>query len=126
MPYVEIEEEVNIGARCEIGRGSKIGKRTRIGCGTFLPSNSIIEEDVFIGPNVTFTDDKYPKANNVNYKAEPPIVKKGASIGAGSVILPGVTIGENSIIGAGSIVTKDVPPNSIVRCLPAAIYENIS
>ena len=124
LSNVIIKRYVNIGSRCEIGKGSQIGERVRIGSGVFLPSNSIVEDDVFIGPNVTFTDDKYPIANNFNYEAKPPIVKRGASVGAGAVILPGVIIGEKSRIGAGAIVTKDVPPYSIVKCLPATIYEN--
>ena len=71
----------------------------------------IIEDNVFIGPNVTFCNDKYPKSRNKDWKLEPVVIKKGASIGANATILPGVTIGENALIGAGAIVTKNVGNN---------------
>lgn len=113
--------DVSIGSRAEIGRGSRIGSRTRISSGVFLPSNSVVGEDVFIGPNCTFTDDRKPRAGDGGYLAEPPTLKDGCSIGAGSVILPGVTIGERAMIGAGSVITKDVPPDSLVRGEPARL-----
>ena len=72
-----------------------------------------VEDNVFIGPNVTFCNDKYPKSKNKNFKLEPVIIKKGASIGANATILPGVTIGENALIAAGSVVTKNVEANTI-------------
>ncbi len=84
-----------------------------------------IEDDVFIGPNVTFTNDKYPRSKG-EWKLLKTVVKKGASIGAGSVILPGITIGENAMVGAGSVVTKDVPPNAVVAGNPARVIKNIS
>lgn len=115
----EIGKNSSIGSHCEIGRGTKIGEATRISKGVFLPSNSVIGNNVFIGPNVTFTDDKYPRAGNTSYDARPPIVEDGASIGAGAVILPGVRIGANSLVGAGAIVTKDVPRGEHVRGTPA-------
>ena len=105
----------SIGSLAEIGSGSVIGDNTRISHGVFLPSNSLIGDNVFIGPNVTFTDDRYPRAGNKKYRAEPPVVENGASIGAGSVILPGIRIGENAMIGAGSIVTKDVLPSAVIH-----------
>ena len=74
----------------------------------------IIEDDVFIGANVTFTNDRYPKSRNKDWKLEPVIIKRGASIGANATILPGVTIGANAIIGAGAVVTKDVPANTTI------------
>lgn len=119
---VRIGKNVSIGSRCEIGRGSYVGDNTRIGSGTFLPPNSIIGPNVFIGPNVTFTDDKHPyihQAGDAPYTAEPPRVEEGASIGAGAVILPGVTIGKDARIAAGSVVTKDVVEYSMVKGLPA-------
>lgn len=116
---VVIEANCSIGSLCEIGRNSRIAYRTRIGHGVFLPSNSRIGHDCFIGPGVVFTDDRYPKANNPEYLAEPPIVEDYASIGAGAVILPGVRIGAGAQIGAGAIVTRDVPPGTHVRCEPA-------
>jgi UDP-2-acetamido-3-amino-2,3-dideoxy-glucuronate N-acetyltransferase len=79
-----------------------------------------IEDNVFIGPNVSFTNDKYPKARG-EWKLLPTRIKRGSSIGANSVILPGVTVGEDALVGAGSVVTKDVPPGAIVAGNPARI-----
>jgi UDP-2-acetamido-3-amino-2,3-dideoxy-glucuronate N-acetyltransferase len=108
---VTLGARVSIGSNTEIGRGSTICDDSRISSHVFLPARSIVGKHVFIGPGVTFTDDRYPKAGNANYRAEPPTICDYASIGAGSVILPGVTIGSYAIIGAGSTVTKDVPPH---------------
>lgn len=106
---VRTGDDVSIGSGSEIGRGSFVGARSRISAHVFLPSNSAIGSDVFIGPGVTFTDDRYPRANNTSYKALPPVIEDSASIGAGSVILPGVIIGRGAMVGAGSVVTKHVP-----------------
>lgn len=106
--YVYIEEGVVIGDNCKI--------RPFV----FIPTGVTIEDDVFIGPNVTFTNDMYPKAQG-EWKLLPTLVKKGASIGANSVIVPGVTIGEGSLVGAGSVVTRNVPNNVIVAGNPAHI-----
>ena len=84
----------------------------------FLPQRSYIGERVFIGPNVTFTDDRHPKVN-VSYHPEPPIVQDDVSIGAGAVILPGIKIGRGAMIGAGAVVTKDVPAEVVVLGNPA-------
>ena len=117
---VKIGANVSIGSRTEIGKGSVIGPNTRISSGVFLPSNSVIGRDCFIAPNVTFTDDRYPRAGFTDsYLAEPPILEDGCSVGAGSVVLPGVRIGAGAMIGAGSVVTKDVPPKGHVRGEPA-------
>jgi acetyltransferase-like isoleucine patch superfamily enzyme len=89
---------------------------------TFIPTGVVIEDDVFIGPHVTFTNDKYPKINT-DWKLLKTIVKRGASIGGGSVILP-ITIGKNSLIGAGSVVTKDIPDNSIAVGNPAKVVNS--
>lgn len=112
--FVILCDGVNIGSRSEISNGCVIGRNSRISSGVFLPPSSIIGSNVFIGPNTTFTDDRHPKANNKNYKHEPPIVEDGAAIGAGCVILPGVKIGKNAIIGAGSVIAKDVPNDAVV------------
>ena len=114
-----IGDNVSIGACSEIGRGSVIGKGSRISAQVFLPSNSVIGEYVFIGPNVTFTDDRLPVAGNTDYLAEPPVLRDGCSVGAGSVVLPGVMIGEDAMIGAGSVVTRNVSPKALVRGEPA-------
>ncbi len=128
-----IYDQVNL-FKCRIGRGSKIdafvyieegvvvGDRVKIRPFTFIPTGVTIGDDVFIGPNVTFTNDKYPKIKS-DWKLLGTTVKRGASIGAGSVILP-VSIGENSLVGAGSVVTKDVPNNVTVAGNPARIINN--
>jgi len=104
-----IGANVSIGAGAEIGRGSRIGDNSRIGSGVFLPSNSIVGHDCFIGPRVCATDDRYPRVNNAEYEAEPPTFSDYCSVGAGCTILPGVKIGIKAIVGAGSVVTRDVP-----------------
>ena len=118
-----IGDSVSIGAGAEIGRGCVIGENSRIAHGVFLPPNSKIGRNVFIGPSVTFTDDKNPRVGNVEYFAQPPIVEDMAAIGAGAVVLPGVHIGWGALVGAGSIVTKDVPARITVMGNPARIYE---
>ncbi len=125
--FTVIEGDVTIGAdcvvgsHCFIGRGTKIGDGVRIQTGVFIPRNATIEDGVFIGPNVTFTDDKHPRAGNHNYTAQPPIVRAGASIGAGAVVLPGIEIGENAVIAAGAVVTHDVPADCMVKGIPARV-----
>ena len=119
---VKIEADVSIGAKAEIGRGSWIGAGARIGSGAFLPPNSCIGERVFIGPNVTFTDDptpRVPREGDPPYTPLPPVVDPEANIGAGAVICPGVRIGARACIAAGAIVTRDVPADGFVRCEPA-------
>jgi len=105
--YVEIQKDVTIGNKCAIEAFA------------FIPTGVTIEDEVFIGPHVCFTNDKNPKAVNPSWKVVPTVVKKGASIGAGAVIVCGVTIGAGALVGAGSVVTKDVPPNTIVTGNPA-------
>ncbi|SRR6266540_2966228 len=116
---VVIGHHCSIGSFVEIGRGSVIGDWTRISNGVFLPSNSIIGKCVFLGPGVTCTDDRHPRANNAAYDAEPPIIEDGASVGARAVILPGIRVGRGAMVGAGAIVTHDVEPGSMVRGEPA-------
>ena len=106
--FVYIEEEVVIGDSCKI--------RPFV----FIPTGVTIEDNVFIGPNVTFTNDKYPKAQG-EWELFRTRVQKGVSIGANSVILPGVTIGEGALVGAGSVVTKNVPKEAVVAGNPASI-----
>lgn len=120
---VKIGENCVIGAFCDIGgkgRGVVIGNNVHIQSHSFLPDGVMIEDDVFIGPRVTFTNDKYPPSTQQNWL--PTIVERGASIGAGAVILPGITIGAGARIGAGSIVTKDVPSGVVVCGNPAKIH----
>lgn len=123
MNGVVLSEGVSVGGNSEIGRFSFVGPFSRIGFGVFLPNRSRIGSRVFIGPNVTFCDDKKPFVGNPDYTAQPPIIEDGASIGAGAVILPGVKIGKYALIGAGSVVTKDVLPDRIVMGNPARVKE---
>lgn len=109
-----IGENCNICSHCFIENDVKIGNNVTIKNGVFLYDGITIEDNVFIGPNATFCNDRYPKSKNKNFKLEPIVIKKGASIGANATILPGITIGENAMVGAGSIVTKDIKDNEKV------------
>jgi acetyltransferase-like isoleucine patch superfamily enzyme len=109
-----IGEGTKIAAFVEIG-DSKIGRFCKIEAYSFIPPGSIIEDYVFIGPHVTLTNDRYPSAKPKPWSREPVIVKRGASIGAASVLCPGVTIGENALVGAGSVVSRDILPCQIVH-----------
>lgn len=111
---VRIGNNVSVGSGSEIGKGTFIGDQTRISAHVFLPARSRVGTSVFIGPGVTFTDDRHPRANNHDYTAEPSTIEDSVSIGAGSVILPGVTLGRGCIIGAGSVVTRSIPPGVTV------------
>ena len=124
LANVILGDEVSIGSHCEIGRGTTIGDRSRISQGCFLPANTHVGADVFIGPGVVCTDDRYPQVGNSHYHAQPPTIEDNVSIGAGCVILPGVRIGHSSLIGAGSVVTSDVPPNTLIRGEPARILRS--
>ena len=128
-----IGSDTRIGAFCEIQKGVKIGKKCKISSHTFICEGVIIESKVFVGHNVTFINDKYPRAVNSkgllqtkkNWKIIKTFVRNGASIGSSATILPGITIGENSIIGAGAVVTKNVPSNKIVAGNPAKIISSL-
>ena len=111
LPDAVIGNNCNICSHCFIENDVKIGNNVTVKCGVQLWDGITLEDDVFVGPNVTFCNDKYPKSRNKNFKLEKTTVKKGASIGANATILPGVTIGENALIGAGAIITKDVEAN---------------
>ena len=116
----EIGDNTKIDAFVYIEGGVKIGNNVKIRPFTFICDGVTIEDDVFIGPNVTFTNDKNPRVRG-DWKLLKTRVKKGASIGAGAVILPDITIGEYSLVGAGAVVTKDVPPRAVVVGNPARV-----
>ena len=123
----EIGDRTKIGTFVEIQKNAAIGKNCKISSHTFICEGVIIEDNVFIGHGVTFINDSYPRATTAegdlqtekDWKVEPTLVKKGASIGSGATILSNLTIGENAIVGAGSVVTRDVPADTIVAGNPA-------
>jgi len=115
LPDAQIGSECNIASHCFIENNVLIGNRVTIKCGVQLWDGIQVEDDVFIGPNATFCNDRNPISCNKNWKLEGIHICKGASIGANATILPGVTIGEYAMIGAGSIVTKDVPARVTVK-----------
>ncbi len=123
LPNAKIGDNCNICSHCFIENDVTIGNNVTIKSGVQLWDGVCIEDDVFIGPNVTFCNDKYPKSKNKNFKLEPVRIKSGASIGANSTILPGVTIGRNALVAAGSVVTKDVADNAMVMGNPARIVK---
>ena len=128
-----IGDNTKLGAFVEVQKNASVGKNCKISSHTFICEGVTIDDNVFIGHNVTFINDKYPRATNNNgelqseadWKVELTLVGKGASIGSGATILSNVTIGENAIVGANSLVTKDVPPNCIVAGNPARILRTI-
>jgi acetyltransferase-like isoleucine patch superfamily enzyme len=130
----EIGDDVKIGTFVEIQKGATIGNRCKISSHSFICEGVTLEEGVFIGHSVTFTNDRYPRATNVtgelqteaDWKCVRTLVKRGASIGSGATLLCGITIGENAMIGAGSVVTKDVPAGATVAGNPARIMRSIS
>ena len=130
----EIGDESKIGAFVEIQKGVLIGKRVKVSSHTFICEGVTIEDEVFIGHGVMFTNDKYPRAANADgtlqteadWTVTPTLIKRGASIGSNATIICGVTIGECAIVGAGSVVTHDVPPDAIVAGVPARNIRKIS
>ena len=125
LPGAEIGENVNICAHCFIENEVKIGNNVTIKCGVPIWDGITLEDNVMIGSNVTITNDMYPRAKNKDWKMLPTRVCKGATIGAGSVILPGITIGEGAFIAAGSVVTKDVPAGELWMGSPAKFYRKV-
>lgn len=125
----EIGDDVKIGTFVEIQKGARIGNRCKISSHTFICEGVTIEDEVFIGHGVTFINDRMPRAANrdgslqteADWQCVPTLVKKGASLGSGSTLLCGVTIGERAIVGAGSVVTKDVPDGAVVAGNPARL-----
>jgi acetyltransferase-like isoleucine patch superfamily enzyme len=130
----EIGDDSKIGAFVEVQKNAKVGKCCKISSHTFICEGVTIEDDVFIGHGVVFINDRYPRATNaegtlqteLDWTVEPTLIKRGASIGSGTTILANITVGENSIVGAGSVVTKDVPPDSIAAGNPARVFRRIT
>ncbi|MEP4374393.1 MAG: acyltransferase, partial [Algoriphagus sp.] len=123
--FVVILENAQIGENCNINSHNfiendvVIGDNVTVKSGVYLWDGIRIEDDVFIGPNVTFTNDKFPRSKQYPGEFQKTLIKKGASIGAGAIILGGITIGEKAMVAAGSLVTKDVPPYTLVKGSPA-------
>lgn len=125
LPGARIGENCNICSHCFIENDVVIGDDVTIKCGVQVWDGVTLEDSVFVGANVTFTNDRYPRAKNAEWKMEPTTVKRGASIGAGSTILCGVTIGEHAVIGIGSVVTKDVPAGEVWVGNPARFLKKV-
>lgn len=125
LPYCQIGENCNICSHCLIENDVVIGNNVTIKCGVQLWEGITLEDDVFIGANVTFTNDLYPRSKNKNWVLLCTKVCKGATIGAGSTILPGITIGEGAMVGAGSVVTKNVPAGELWIGNPARFHKKI-
>jgi len=129
-----IDDNSKIGSFVEIQKNASIGKNCKISSHTFICEGINIEDNVFVGHNVTFINDKYPRATALNgniqteddWKVINTYIKKGASIGSSSTIMCGITIGENAIVGAGSVVTKDVAPDCVVAGVPAKLIRKVS
>lgn len=128
-----IGDNSRVGAFVEIQKNAHIGKNVKVSSHTFICEGVTIEDEVFVGHNVSFINDKYPRATTENgapqteadWSVIKTVVKRGASIGTSSTILCGITIGENAVIGAGSVVTRDVPANAIVAGNPARMMRKV-
>jgi len=128
----EIGDESKIGTFVEIQKGVRIGRRVKVSSHTFICEGVTIEDECFIGHGVMFTNDKYPRSANADgslqteadWAVVPTLIKRGASIGSNATILCGVTVGERAIVGAGSVVTKDVPPGAVVAGVPARVLRH--
>jgi len=129
-----VGDNTKIGTFVEIQKGAKIGQNCKISSHTFICEGVTIEDDVFVGHNVTFINDIYPRAtvaggglqSEADWECMPTLVKRGASIGSSVTLLAGITVGERAIIGAGAVVTKDVPPGTIVAGVPARVLRKIN
>jgi UDP-2-acetamido-3-amino-2,3-dideoxy-glucuronate N-acetyltransferase len=125
LPGAVIGKNCNINAHCFIENHVLIGDNVTLKCGVYVWDGITLGNNVFIGPNVTFTNDKYPRSKKHIVEFQKTIIEEGASIGAGSVVLSGLTIGKNSLIGAGSVVTKSVPNNQLWVGNPARFVREI-
>ena len=128
----EIGDNTKIGAFVEVQKNARIGRNCKISSHTFICEGVTIEDNVFVGHNVTFINDIYPRATaadgalqtEADWKVEPTLIERGASIGSGATILANLTVGENAIVGAGSVITRSVPANSIVAGNPARVFRS--
>jgi len=128
----EVGDNTKIGPFVEIQKNARIGRNCKISSHTFICEGVTIEDNVFVGHGVTFINDSYPRATTPrgelqtekDWNVEPTLVRRGASIGSGATILANITIGENALIGAGSVVTRDVPANAIVAGYPARLLRS--
>jgi len=128
----EIGDNTKIGAFVEVQKNARIGRNCKISSHTFICEGVTIEDNVFVGHNVTFINDLYPRATaadgalqtEADWKVESTLIERGASIGSGATILANLTVGENAIVGAGSVVTRSVPANSIVAGNPARVFRS--
>lgn len=125
LPKAKIGENCNICANCFIENQVVIGNNVTIKCGVQVWDGITLEDNVFVGANVTFTNDRYPRSHTAYWKLERTAIREGASIGAGSTLLCGITIGENAMIGAGSVVTKDVPAGELWYGNPAKFVRKL-
>ena len=125
FPHAQVCEHRKICSHCLIENEAVVGNNCTIKCGVQLWDGIILEDNVFIGANVTFTNDLYPRSKNEDWILMKTIVRKGATIGAGSTILPGIEIGENAMVGAGSVVTKNIPAGEVWAGNPAIFLRKI-
>ena len=123
LPEAQIGAECNICSHCFIENDVVVGDRVTVKCGVQLWDGLRIEDDVFIGPNVSFTNDKFPRSKQHSKKFLNTVIEQGASLGANATILPGITIGRDAMIAAGAVVTKDVPSGKLAIGAPAVIRE---
>jgi acetyltransferase-like isoleucine patch superfamily enzyme len=129
----EIGDQTKIGPFVEIQKGAKVGSRCKVSSHSFICEGVTIEDEVFIGHNVTFTNDRFPKAANSDgtlktdkdWQCMPTVVRRGAAIGSGATLLCGITVGENALVGAGSVVTADVPAGAVVAGNPARTLKSV-
>lgn len=125
LPGATLGDECNICSHCFVENDVVIGNRVTVKCGVQLWDGIRIEDDAFIGPNVTFTNDRFPRSRQYPERFAQTVVKRGASIGGGATLLPGITIGQDAMVGAGSVVTSDVPPGAVVVGNPARVLRDV-
>lgn len=121
LPGARVGRECNLNAHCFVENDVTIGDRVTLKCGVYLWDGMTVEDDVFIGPNATFVNDKYPRSRQRPDSFQKTLLKRGASIGANATVLGGITIGRGAIVGAGSVVTRDVPDGMMVAGNPARV-----